>query len=66
MTLVEIEKMIQHIDDMSASDEYAHAKEDELYTEFVKFVAGYPDEKLAEMARAVLQTKKMNFCRWCA
>lgn len=68
MTTEEISKRLQLIRELKWDDEVAHSEEDELYRDFIGYVAslnGYlPD--LAAKAKLVLESREIGFCRWCA
>ena len=63
MTKEQIWARIQEIRDVKADNEKAHAKEDDLYFDFISFVSMRRDV-LGEMAKTVLTTKHMDFHRW--
>ena len=54
------------IEAMKGDDESAHSAEDGLRAEFIALVAEVGSPELAEMAREVLKTDDIRFCRWCA
>lgn len=65
ITLEEIASGLARIDGIKADDERAHKLEDELHQEVLRAIAdGAPDA--AELARAALQTKDIDFSRWYA
>lgn len=69
MTIEEIRKQVREIKKMSGDPEVAHAREDSLMSDFIRFVAnggpGISDE-VAKMARKVLTVKEINFQRYYA
>jgi hypothetical protein len=66
MTLEEIQKRIDAIDAIADDDESAHSLEDQLYTDFINYVASINNESLAAKAKLVLSTQNIEFSRWCA
>jgi hypothetical protein len=66
MTTEEIANWIDHIEHIKEDDEAAHHEEDRLRGEFIRYVAEVGPPSLAEKARMVLSTNKINFSRWCA
>lgn len=50
---------------MIGDDEAAHSKEDKLYAEVLRVIAKGTTNG-AELAKAALKTKKLDFARWCA
>lgn len=68
MTTKVIQQRINAIREMAGDDESAHAAEDSLYLEFIKYVASlggvYSD--LANKAKLLHQTQNIKFARWCA
>lgn len=65
MTKDEALKAVKEIKRISDDDETAHIREDELYTEFVEFIAAQGGD-VGEIAKVVLSTHKIRFSRWCA
>lgn len=63
-TLADIHAALEEIEHILESDASAHSLEDALYERFVRHVAEHGPPELAEMARAVLKTKDMDFSRW--
>lgn len=67
LTLDEIQERVEKIAAFTADYEAAHGLEDQLWHDFIKYVAsGIVDEQMAEKARAVLQTTQIDFPRYCA
>lgn len=69
MNIKDIEDRVKSIDGCQRDDEEAHSREDNLYYDFIEYVAsssGHDGAKLREMAKAVLETKDINFHRWYA
>jgi hypothetical protein len=64
MTLEEIKERLQYIESISDDDEAAHGREDDLYEEFIRYVADNAPEPLSELAREVLKSKDITFERW--
>jgi len=66
MNLEKIKEEISAIKRQAADDpETAHSLEDNLYFDFVKFVAQRKD-KIGKFAQVILKTKRISFPRWCA
>jgi lipase chaperone LimK len=67
MTTEEIEKRLEQIKNMAGDDESAHGAEDDLYREFIAYVASLDSlPSLSAKAKLILTTKDINFARWCA
>lgn len=65
MTLEEIKAKVAKIAENIADDEKCHGMEDELHLEFIQFVAdSRQGTVLGDMAREILKTDDLNFCRW--
>ena len=70
-TTMETKEIIEALDMIrSKTDdpEMAHSLEDELYSQFIDYVANgnATATELAIKAELVLSTQKMDFPRWCA
>ncbi len=65
MTLDEIKKRIDEIKEIAGDGEVAHKLEDELYLDFIRYVAGGNGEDLEEKATFVSSTQGIEFFRWC-
>lgn len=68
MDIEEIEYRIEKIKqaDKDEDDERAHAKEDELYLDFIQYVAkSSKDPELASKAKMLLETQELEFLRYC-
>ena len=66
MTQYEVMERVAKISSVSGDDEVAHGMEDDLYEEFVRYVALAGPSVLSEIAKKVLSTKELDFARWCA
>lgn len=66
MTVEDIEQEIAHIRACAGDPEIAHGREDQLYRDFVRFLAKEAPEPYATLAAAILQTRGVSFPRWCA
>lgn len=67
MNLTEIEKRVKDIEECSGDWEVAHRMENQLFVDFVKYVAhSLADENLSEMAKAVLKVEETSFVRYFA
>lgn len=65
MNLKEVKEAVNDIKESVVDFEGAHGSEDDLYEAVLKEVVfGNPEAK--EMARIALQTKKINFPRYCS
>ena len=47
-------------------DEVAHAKEDGLRADFIQHIADGDFGELTDIAKIILETDKIDFCRWYA
>lgn len=65
MKVNEVKERIEGIKEVVYDDETAHILEDNLYHDFVEYVA-QEKGKAARIARLILTTDKIEFCRWCA
>jgi ribosome recycling factor len=63
MTLEEIKIRVNQIRSNAYDDEKAHSMEDELREDFIKFISR-EDSPFADMAKQILKTSKIDFCRW--
>lgn len=68
MTQNEIKERIAKIRANARDYEYeaAHSDEDELRTDFIRYVAEYGPQYLATMAEEILTTDEIEFKRYCA
>lgn len=70
LSFEEINRRVAEIDARKADPETAHALEDDLYREFVEYVASLldlnPYHSLAQKAQCILQTQSIEFPRWTA
>lgn len=66
MDLEMIKERVANIKAFAEDPEKAHALEDDLYKDFVRFIvlSGSPAQRA--MARAVLETQQIKFSRWYA
>lgn len=65
MNLKEVKKTVNDIKESVVDFEGAHELEDDLYEAVLKeVVSGNPESK--EMARIALQTREINFPRYCS
>lgn len=64
LTPEKIQEIITRI--WAEDNEQAHVVEDDLYREFVQYVAETAGGELAEMAKEVLKTRDIEFERWYA
>lgn len=65
MTHDEAKQRVEEIRTLAGDDEAAHAAEDQLYHDFVFFVAMREGPHRA-IAAEILKTGKIKFSRWCA
>lgn len=47
-------------------DEAAHSCEDKLYLDFIRYVQEYAPEPYSDMASKVMESRHLDFARWCA
>lgn len=66
MDLEYVKQQVAKIEAMKGDDEAAHSAEDGLRAEFIALVSEVGPPELAAMAREVLKTDEIGFCRWCA
>lgn len=66
MTREEIEARIKEIKNRSHDDEIAHSLEDQLYENFIEWIAESAGNEAGELAELVLTTREISFARWCA
>lgn len=66
MSKDELRERINKIQENSYDDEVAHSLEDDLYRDFIESLAAGTITSPATMAKMLLETKKMDFARWCA
>ena len=65
MNLKEVKKTVNDIKESVVDFEGAHELEDDIYEAVLKeVVSGNPESK--EMARIALQTREINFPRYCS
>ena len=65
MNMEEIEKRIAEIAEEAGDAEWAHTREDDLYLDFIRFVADQ-EGPYSLMAKLLLTTQDLNFERWYA
>jgi len=72
MTVAEIRDRVATIDRMKGDDEAAHCFEDDLYYDFVDYVASRSASELEtrvpeliEMAQELRKVRDIDFERWC-
>jgi hypothetical protein len=66
MNIDYVKKIVADIEGAKGDDETAHGIEDGLRHEFIEFIANSGPPDLAAMAREVLKSGHIEFCRWCA
>lgn len=68
MTTVDIEKRILEIESIMGDYERAHALEDLLYLDFIRYISKstQADSNLRQKAKSVLQAQDLDFPRYCA
>lgn len=66
MTMSEIKKRVQEIEECSNDNERAHGLEDGLRLDFITFISNGGAKDIKQKAALVLQTEDMDFSRWCA
>lgn len=65
MSIEEIETRLARIRDCADDPETAHAIEDSLHQGFIEYVASL-EIPIAKKAKRVLESRKIEFPRWCA
>lgn len=63
MTKDEALLAVQDIKDHKTDDQVAHGKEISLYRMFIRFIA-LRDDDLGKIAKVILTTDGIDFCRW--
>jgi hypothetical protein len=66
MTKQHIRDRIAEIELVRSDNEVAHIREDKLYYEFVEYVGRTDRGKLGELARELMEVRKLDFARWHA
>lgn len=66
MTLKHIKEVVSDIEKIREDDEEAHGKEDDLYRDFVKYIARTGTKEQKEKAKEILKTSNIEFARWYA
>ena len=68
MTVADVENLVARVAELGDSDpESAHSHEDRLYEAVLTAIAtGAGAASPAALCVAALQTKRLNFPRWCA
>lgn len=69
MTVEELRARVEDIrkvgeDDMDSEE--AHAMEDNMRADLLRYIAASAPEPFAELARVALETDAIEFERWCA
>lgn len=65
MNLKTIKKRIEQIKQKTDDDGVAHSIEDDLYLDFINYVAkNSKNKKIKEMALEVLKTNEISFDKW--
>ena len=65
MNMKDIENQVEMIRLAAGDDEIAHTLEDSLMVEFIEYVATLK-LPIGIKARKVLETRRIDFARWCA
>lgn len=66
MTLDKVTNAVCRIEEIKDDYEAAHAAEDKLRSDFIRYVAESGPEELSNMAREILKTDEIEFPRHCA
>jgi hypothetical protein len=66
LTLEEIRRRIEEIRADAGDDEGQHGAEDALHQAVLQAIANGTCEKPREAARLALETREIDFARWCA
>lgn len=66
MNIEEVKDRLTKIANANCDDAQAHILEDELYSDFVAFVASGEYAHLSDMAKLILTSKDIDFERWYA
>jgi len=65
MTVNEAKQKVETLKEIAGDDEAAHGFEDNLRDDFIRYAATEKG-KVGRIARIILTTSKIDFCRWCA
>jgi len=66
MNIKEAEDKIALIKQLSGDPEAAHSEEDQLYHDFIFYIASAHLGEVSRIANTILKTKDIKFVRWCA
>ncbi len=66
MTKDEVLGRLTAIREIRGDDESAHGMEDDLYLDLLKSIAGGSCDDPSGCAALAIQSKDIDFCRWCA
>jgi hypothetical protein len=67
MEVSDVRQRVQAIADAADDPEDAHMREDELLVDVLRVIAGSAtDDQARALAGAALETRKIEFERWCA
>ena len=66
MDIEEIKARVEGIKNIASDYEGAHAVEDQLMYDFIKYVSENGEPLLAEMASEIMKTEQIEFPRYCA
>lgn len=65
MTVKEAQRRLEAVREVVGDDEKAHSREDELHRDVLQHIA-LGGRNGAALARIALQTRELDFARWCA
>jgi hypothetical protein len=66
MTVDEVKARVEEIRNMAGDDEAAHGMEDKLHQDVLRAIANRECPNPARLAYRALETKEIDFSRWCA
>lgn len=66
MNKQEIIDRVEHIRSLMKDPEAAHAEEDELYHEFVKWLTAHGSRNVRKLAKELHKVRNVKFPRWAA
>lgn len=66
LTVEDVKTRVEGIRDMSGDPEQSHSAEDSLYRDVLLAISlGMSARRAAELADAALESRKIDFPRWC-
>ena len=66
ISIEEAKREVERIKDIASDDEAAHGAEDDLWERALRTIADGRADDPQHLALVALETKKIDFQRWCA